>query len=61
MSTFPDQTSVLTPCTRLYPNRKRTIASLGTLVRMRRTGINTARKAAQMKDGTASPTTMLGI
>lgn len=54
MSTFPDQTSALIPCTRLYPNSQRMIDNLGILVRIRRTETKTARQAAQKKDKKAS-------
>jgi hypothetical protein len=54
MSTFPDQTSALIPCTRLYPNNQRMIDNLGTLVRIRCAETKTARKTAQTKDRKAS-------
>ena len=54
MSTFPDQISALIPCTRLYPNNQRMIDNLGTLVRIRRTEIERARRIAQTKDRKAS-------
>lgn len=43
----------------LYPVSQRTIARSGMLVRMRLTGINTARRAAQVNDKAASVTTMV--
>ena len=61
ISTFPNQMSALIPCTRLYPNSQRIIANLGTLVRMRWTDIQTARKAAQIKDRMARLTAMVVI
>ena len=54
MSTFPDQTSALIPCTRLYPNSQRMIDNLGTLVRIRCAEMKTARQTAQTKDRKAS-------
>ena len=54
MSTFPDQTNPLIPCTILYPNSQRIIDNLGTLARIRCAEIKTARQAAQTKDKKAS-------
>ena len=54
MFTFPDQTSALIPCTRLYPINQRMIDNLGTLARIRCADIKTARRTAQTKDKKAS-------